>query len=526
MNEIQLKFKPQNYAITGIFSKNEKINIKCSLMKKVITSLILALNTIIFFFLFYYKKQMINNLLKLCVRKLEDDVSKDDLISDDSDIDIDFYNDTTDSTQYDIYDTSQGSILDTSQLNTYDTSQGTIPNISQGNASQVDTYDISQDTYNTEFPRENNITNKIFNNCTGLIFFNNSCEPNITNKEEETEFINHILEQIQENKFKDLFNKTIEEDINFIQYYNNITYQISTVSSQYSANLSTVSLEKCESILKDIYSIDKNEKLILLKIEHKVENIKIPIIEYQLFTKEGLKLNLSCCDHIPEIISIPVNINVNEEFVHDPNSDFYQDRCYIYTSEYDTDLTLFDRKNNFNEKFLSLCKKYCIYKGYNNTNKRVNCECKTKNEFPKYTIEKLDIKELIYQFLDFKKIFINIFVITCPKVLFTSKGLKTNIGNYFNIIIIVASVILVIFFILKGYISFQEKINSIINTKLSKVVENESTEVQNTQINIKTTDLNIENPYISDYNINRKRERKYNDCEDSGLEYDDALKLE
>ena len=228
MDEIQIKFKPQNYAIKGIFSKNEKINTQRSLMKKVIILLTLALNTIIFFFRFYSKKQMINNLLKLCVRKLEDDVSKDDLISEDSDIDTDIdtdidptdyntqyntYDTTTDYiTQYDTYDTTQDTLPDTSQLNIYDASKGIMPNISQ-----VDTYDTSQDIYNTEFPTENNITNKIFNNCTVIKFFVYPCDPNITNKEEENEFINDIIEQIKENKFKDLFNKTIEEDINFIK---------------------------------------------------------------------------------------------------------------------------------------------------------------------------------------------------------------------------------------------------------------------------------------------------------------------
>ena len=189
------------------------------------------------------------------------------------------------------------------------------------------------------------------------------------NNKEDTDYIYHIIEQINEGKFKELFNKTIEQETNFIQKSNNITYQISTVTSQYSTNLSKVSLEEWESILKDAYSIDKDEKLILLKLEHNIESFKIPIIEYQLFTKDGQKLNLSYCDNIPEKVSIPVNINENEEFIHNPNSHFYQDKCYPYTSEYDTDLTLYDRKNDFNEKFLSLCEKNCIYLGYNSTNK-------------------------------------------------------------------------------------------------------------------------------------------------------------
>ena len=285
-------------------------------------------------------------------------------------------------------------------------------------------------TYYKEFVTEYIITNNNFNNCTGINFFNGLCTPNNTNNEEDTEYIYHILDQIDEDIFKDLFNKTIEEETNFIGYDHNITYQISTVSSQNSTNLSKVSLEKCEKILKDAYSIDENEKLILLKLERKVEDIKIPIIEYQLFTKDGQKLNLSYCENIPELISIPVNINISEEFIHDPYHDFYHDKCYIYTSEYGTDLTIFDRKNDFNEKFLSLCEKNCVYKGYNYINKTANCECKTNNVFPKNFTEELDVKDLVYQFIDFDKIS-NLFVITCHKVLFTSSGVKTNAGSYF-----------------------------------------------------------------------------------------------
>ena len=337
MDEIQLKFKPQNYAVKRVSSKNKKMKIKFLLMKQLIVLLaFLTLNTIIFTLFFYYGNRKENNLIKIYKRKLEDYMDTDEVINDDSDIDTD---------------------IDTEK--TYDTVQDT--------------------THHTDLAAESIIEDSNFNNCTGLEFFKGLCSPNNTNKKEDTDYINQILKEINENKFKELFNKTIEEDTYIIEQDHNITYQISTVSSQYLTNYSTVSLEECESKLKEIYSIDQEEKLILLKLEHDVEDFKIPIIEYQLFTKNGQSLNLSYCDTIPEKISIPVNISVSEEYIHDPNSDFYQDRCYPYTSEYGTDLPIFDRKKNFNEKFLSLCEKNCIYKGYNNSDRTANCECKTKN---------------------------------------------------------------------------------------------------------------------------------------------------
>ena len=481
MDKIQLKSKLQNYTIKGICQKNKKENKNnCLLIKQVIALLLLLTLNITIFILFYLKKKIKNNLLKRYKRKLEQFEIPN---YSDKDIDID-----------------------------------TIYNIApETNISQ-------NSSYYSDSIAETIITKNIFNNCTALEFFTANCTPNNTNKEEDTEYIYHILEQIEEGKLNELFNKTIEEDINIIQKDNNITYQISTVSSQYSANLSTVSLEKCESILKDIYSIDKDEKLILLKLEHKVEKIQIPIIEYQLFAKDGLKLNLSYCDQIPELVSIPVIINGSEEFIHNPNSYFYKDRCYTYTSEDGTDMTLFIRKKNFNEKLLSLCEKNCEYKGYNNTSKIVNCECKTKNEFPKYTTEKLDIKDLLYQFIDFGKIS-NIFVITCTKVLFTSKGFKTNYGSYFNIVMIVGNGIFAFIFYLKGYFLFKEKINRIIDVKFPEgdnEISKANDTFHNTKNNFDLTGIYFQNPNNMDNHENMKIENYYNDYELYNLEYEEA----
>ena len=318
-------------------------------MKQLIIILsLLTLYTIIFIFLFQSKKKTGKNLHKIYKRQLDDFSDTDNLISDESDI-----------------DTNPNTDIDTNIVSATDTHITTDINIDNNTNTETyptyDTYDTVQET--TYFITEDINTTNIFNNCSAVKFFKTPCHPDNKNKEDDTEYINHIIDQIQDGKFKELFNKMIEEDINYIKKENNITYQISTISSQNNTNLSKVSLEKRESILKDVYSIDIEEKLILLKLEHNVENIKIPIGEYQLFTKDGQKLNLSYCNSIPELVSIPVDIEESEEFIHDPNNDFYHDKCYIYNSEYHTDLTLYDRKNNFNKKFLSLCEKNCTHKG-------------------------------------------------------------------------------------------------------------------------------------------------------------------
>jgi hypothetical protein len=166
-----------------------------------------------------------------------------------------------------------------------------------------------------------------------------------------SDFIYDILDDIEEGKFNNIFNKAISENITYNATENNITYVISTVSSQYNTNYSTVGLEECESLLKNKNLLDKNETSILFKLEYNIKNAKIPIIEYQLYLKNGTKMNISYCYNISQKITIPVDIDEKQEFIHNPKSDFYTDKCYPYTTEYNTDLTMYNRKNNYNIKY-------------------------------------------------------------------------------------------------------------------------------------------------------------------------------
>ena len=49
------------------------------------------------------------------------------------------------------------------------------------------------------------------------------------------------------------------------------------------------------------------------------------------------------------------------------SSYYYNDECSKYTSDNGTDMTIYDRKNDFNENHLSLCESNCTYKGYNSS---------------------------------------------------------------------------------------------------------------------------------------------------------------
>ena len=121
--------------------------------------------------------------------------------------------------------------------------------------------------------------------------------------------------------------------------------------------------------------------MIIYKIEYKVDVYNIPIIEYVLFSQNGSKLlNLSICDNLKVEYNIPVSINEKEVYKYDPSSEFYNDECTKYPAEGNVDMTLYERKNEFNSQNMSLCESKCLFKGYNSSTSRAICDCNIKND--------------------------------------------------------------------------------------------------------------------------------------------------
>ena len=63
-------------------------------------------------------------------------------------------------------------------------------------------------------------------------------------------------------------------------------YQLTNSFNQNNNNyndIATINLGECENILKEKYNIDNSQNLIIFKMEYKIEDFQIPIIEYQVF---------------------------------------------------------------------------------------------------------------------------------------------------------------------------------------------------------------------------------------------------
>ena len=135
--------------------------------------------------------------------------------------------------------------------------------------------------------------------------------------------------------------------------------------------------------LKEDNGIDVNEELIIFKIDTYLPGFNIPMIEYVIFSQNGkIKFDLNSCNGIPIQYQIPISINKSELFKYDSSNTFYNDECSQYTTDHGTDMTLYDRKNEYNDNNLSLCEANCEFKGYsyNSLKLKVECECKIKKE--------------------------------------------------------------------------------------------------------------------------------------------------
>ena len=116
--------------------------------------------------------------------------------------------------------------------------------------------------------------------------------------------------------------------------------------------------------------------LIIFKVDYFLEGLYTPIIKYSIFnpkTKEELDQNY--CKNTKIIMNVPISIDEKELDKHNPASNYYNDKCFPYFTDKGVDMTLYDRKIEYNKKNSSLCQVGCEFQEYNYETKKVNCKC-------------------------------------------------------------------------------------------------------------------------------------------------------
>ena len=313
-----------------------------------------------------------------------------------------------------------------------------------------------------------NVTKKTTKFCNTKDFFFDDCSNVYQTSEDKDLFAQNIIKDIMNGNLNDILTPVVNEGKILIKEDQNEKYQISTISSQkYLENMTSINFGECEEILKANYSINQSEELIIFKIEHTYEGINIPIIEYVLFSNNGsITLDLGKCENLLLEYNTPVSIDSNEIYKYDLSSEYYSDLCKKYSSG-NTDLTLYDRKYEFNSKNMSLCEYNCTYQGYDSNTSKVECKCSPKNYFLyiNNTKDKNNTPLLMQAKAHQKNI--NFDVTQCINLATSKSGLITNPAFYILLVIITFLIIVGIIFCCKGYEDLNEKMEEIIDKMFS-----------------------------------------------------------
>ena len=142
------------------------------------------------------------------------------------------------------------------------------------------------------------------------------------------------------------------------------------------SNFTSINLGECENILRKVYNISKDQKIFMKKIDIKQEYFKIPKIQYDIYSKLNnsnlIKLNISYCQNIKIDLFMPLILNDSIDILN-PKSDYYNDLCYITTSNSGTDIIIKDRQKEFINNNKTICQEKCDLINYNNIDKIVQC---------------------------------------------------------------------------------------------------------------------------------------------------------
>ena len=283
----------------------------------------------------------------------------------------------------------------------------------------------------------------------------------------------HIINQTHFDSVKGKFLLNYNSDKSTQIEGDNILITLDTVEDEkenLSKNKTSINLGECDTKLKKAYNISFNNSLYILKIEVKDDYINIPKIEYEVYypldNKNLFLLNLSFCESTEIEITIPVSIN-NDIDKYNSSSGYYNDICSKATSDFGTDISLSDRKDEFINKNLTLCEEDCKLIDYNYTTEKAKCSCLVKIHLPLIDDIKFDKNKLYNNFKDIVNL-ANIKLLNCYKTVFDLINLKKNYGFF---ILVFAHILLFLCFFLfyfKFYSSLQLEIQAIEQAKKEK----------------------------------------------------------
>ena len=344
--------------------------------------------------------------------------------------------------------------------------------------------------------------------CTIEQYFLKNCALSFTKDEEKFLFKKNVFKMISNHSLDKLINKLYQENYeNYLRKESEESYILSSITNQHieGENITVLDFSKCL-----VPSFERQYGI--FKIEHKLESYKIPIIEYKTFNYEEGFVSFKNCIDKKIYYNIPLDIDINEDniYLYNESSEYYKDECGNYKSENDTDMSLYTRRNNFNEKYY-LCESHCIFKGYNAELKQVICECNYQYKDGFLSEEDLYIGNLVYQMKNEEKI-TNFEVMKCSYLITSADDIKKNPGFYIPLFGLILLFFIMILFCFKGYNNLSQRIDEAIKAKFH---ENKYTTENKNKLIIFTVKKNNINSitHIDNYNdsgnkIDKKKKKK------------------
>ena len=260
----------------------------------------------------------------------------------------------------------------------------------------------------------------------------------------------------------------------------------------------TIDLGSCEDKLKSNIT-SSNNNIYILYIEMIEENMKVPIIGYEIYYQNNRgeleNMDLNVCKDIKINKSVSVNITGENLDKYNSSSGYYNDICYTCTSDNGTDITLSDRRDEYINNNMAICEDSCDFIDYNSNTGKAICSCPILVTLGQISNFKLDNERLKSNFIDINNI-ANIEILKCYRLLFSRK-IKKNIGFFIIISIFTFGIISIFIFYLYAYDLLKKKIKEIIdsifieknketlNTKKERVLKKDIKKYSNTEVKIK-----------------------------------------
>ena len=284
---------------------------------------------------------------------------------------------------------------------------------------------------------------------------------------EEEEIIKKYLDISKDeitNNLKEIL-KEIKVGKNYEIFGNDFNLKIKPTNSTVFDNKTHVEFDECEKILRNHYNISNSSIITFFQFEYDNDDTQsyIKQVEYQTYNNEKVILDLSLCKDVNIKIyhEIKEGVVLDESFISffedlgidifDINNSFFNDLCHPFSNN-SNDIILQDRIKYIYQNY-SLCEQDCNYNSIDIESMTIACDCMVKENLST-VISPLNFG----QAKESSILDSNIGVIKCYNLVFSLKDKSKNIGFWIFLILVIANVIFLVIFFIKGMKSITEYI--------------------------------------------------------------------